>query len=245
MTIPDIQARLQAFARPDFTFDADAHEYALKGQPLVSWSKWIEQYANPFPEQQAAAASASKRGITTQQVLDEWEWSRTLGTLVHAWIEQWWGFDEEPAPHGHADVRLRCEKFVRLYHERLISLTPLAMELQANHAPAGVAGTLDFIGHRPARAGVCVLDWKTNSEKSFTRNSQINGYTKRMRGAMCDLYETKETLYSLQNSFYRVLLEEAGIPTEMGAIIWLPPGDAPGEIIWATDFRARIRSLLF
>jgi len=248
MNLTDIQTKLAAFARPEFTFDADAHEYQLNGKPLVSWSKWIEQYANPFPEQQAAAASASKRGITAGEVLAEWQWSRDLGTLVHAWIEDFYGaigrrvlFPELPT--SHPDVRLRCQKFQALYTARLAELVPLALEWQVHHEAAGVAGMLDFTGHHPARQGVLVADWKTNGK--FDRNNQITRFTKRFRGPLADLYETKENLYSLQNSFYRVLLEEAGIPTCTGALIWLPPGDEPAVIIQALDYRQRIRSLLF
>lgn len=248
--LADFQQKLQAFEHPDFWFDPEPHDYYLGETPLVAWSRWIEKYVTPFPEQAAAKASASKRGCSVQEVLDEWQWSRDLGTLVHAWIEQWYAlhlgrgdWNAELALPTNPDVRARCAKFLHLHKLRLSELQPVFMELKALNEQAGVAGTIDFGAHHPRRKGITVIDWKTNSK--FDRNSGVGRFTKRMLGPLADLWDTKENLYSLQNSFYRVLLEEKGIPTETGALIWLPPGDTPAEIIPAIDYRDRIRQLLF
>lgn len=248
MQLTDIQAKLQVFARPDFTFDAEPHEYYLGERKLTSFSRWIEDFTNPFNETEIAPLVASKRGCTAEEVLAEWAWSRELGTQVHAWIEEFWSsFGRRvltpQLPTGHPDVRLRCEKFMALYQRRLHQLTPLAIEWMVYNEQSGTCGMLDLVAQHPDCVGVTVPDWKTNGELKLNKN--VNRFSKRMRGPFADLWDTHENKYSLQNSFYRIHLEEAGIPTSAGCIVHLPPGHAPAEIIPAIDYRQRIRSLLF
>ena len=244
MNLTDIQARLQAFADPRFSFTADTHEYFLSGKPLLSFSTWIKDFTEPFDELKVAGFSASKRGCTVEEVLAEWKASRTLGTQVHALIERFYTRPNEPLTDWqdqHPDVVARYAKFVKFHTERLHTLAPLALELQVFNEPAGLCGTIDYVGQHKDTGGLYVLDFKSNKEITRTAGR----FTKRMRGALCDLYDLHSVKYSLQISYYRVLLEESGIPTAGGALVWLPPGDTPAEIIQATDYRKRIRSLLF
>lgn len=49
----------------------------------------------------------------------------------------------------------------------------------------------------------------------------------------------------MQISFYRVLLEEAGISTGGGAIAHLPPVRSPAQAYKAIDYRSRLRDVIF
>jgi hypothetical protein len=240
----DITERLQFFADPRFRFDPEPHEYWLGERRLTNFSTWIEDYKKPFDRAGIAASTAAYRGCSAEDVLAEWDRSAWVGTKTHEFIEAYYqhaGVGELPRPHDDAEVQLRCRKFLEVHAFRLSEFLPVAQELSLFHEASGLCGTLDFLGwHMPTQA-LFVLDWKTN--KAINTNASRSGRT--MLGPFADLDECELNTYSLQNSLYRLLLEEAGIPTVGGAIVHLPPGQLPSQVYRATDYRARLRTLLF
>jgi len=244
MILTEIQQKLQAFANPAFRFVPETHEYFLGEQRLQAFSTWIKQVTEPFDELKVAGFSASKRGCTVQEVLDEWQWSRDLGTHTHNLIQGYYegrtlsdAFNEDT----HPDVAARFDKFLALRKLRLDNLTPLGLELQVFSEQYGLCGTIDFLGQHTTTGGLYVLDWKTNATLRMNNGPRYE----KMLGPFSDLYATHENKYSLQIAYYRLILETAGIETAGGAIVHLPPGNVPANIVQAIDYRARLRPLLF
>lgn len=232
--------RLQRFADPRFRFEAEQHEYYLGERLLTHFSEWIKAYKEAFDREAQAPRTAAKRGCSVEEVLAEWERSQWIGTKTHEFIEAYYQ-DANASCAPDTEVLLRCQKFLALHHGRLKDFLPVAQELRLFHEPSGLCGTLDFLGWHVPTQQLYVLDWKTNS-RITTDQDRI---WRMMKGPFSDLGEHEHNTYSLQISLYRLLLDEAGIPTAGGAIVHLPTGSQPGNIIQAIDYRARLRQLIF
>jgi hypothetical protein len=239
-----LQERLQVFADPRFRFIADAHEYYLAERQLTPFSTWIKDYKEAFDEPGQARRTADKRGISVEEVLAGWERSRWVGTKTHEFIEAHYQATcpaELPEPELDAEVILRCKKFLGLRTGRLQNYRPAALELKLFHEPSGLCGTLDFLGWHESSQQLYVLDWKTSTKIGTDRDP----VWRRMYEPFADLADHEQNVYSLQISFYRLLLEQAGIPTAGGAIVHLPTGHQPAQLYPAIDYRDRVRALIF
>lgn len=240
----DIQQKLQVFQNPDFRFEEKTHEYFLGPRQLVPFSTWIQDYVEPFDEAKIAPGYASKNSMTVQQVLDLWEHNRWVGTKTHEAIQGYYqdrSLSDVFNDQTHPDVAERYEKFLKIWRLRLMGLEAIGIELQVWCPKLGICGTIDLPAWHVGAQGVYVLDWKTNGTFSTNRGRNY----KKMKGPFYDLWDNKENQYSLQISYYRLILEQAGIRTAGGAMVHLPPGAAPAEIYQAIDYRQRIRKLLF
>jgi hypothetical protein len=244
-TSATIAERLQTFADARFRFLAEPHTYHLGERQLTPWSSWIKDYKEPFIEADIAPSVARKRGLSVEQVLAEWEHNRWVGTETHEYIRSYYEAREAFAPSPewptNPDVWERCRKFRALDVSKLASITPIAMELPIFSEALGLCGTLDFLGRFDTTDKLYVLDWKCTKKVSTDQDK----VWRNMLGAFSDLADHEHNVYSLQISFYRLLLEQAGIETAGGAIVHLPPGTAPGKIYQAKDYRARLRTMLF
>jgi ATP-dependent exoDNAse (exonuclease V) beta subunit len=239
-----IYERLKLLADPRLRFNAELHEYHLDQRQLTSWSQWIKQYKAGFDAQAQAPRTAAKRGLTVEQVLAEWERSNWVGSKTHEFIEAYYqatGSDAQPSPHPDMEVQLRCRKFLAAHAGRLQDFLPVAQELRVFHEPSGLCGTLDFLGWHVPTQQLYVLDWKTNK----AINSDRDTIWRMMWGPFKDLADHEHNTYSLQISLYRMLLEEAGLPTGGGAIVHLPPGRSPAQVYKAIDYRSRLRDVIF
>lgn len=239
--LPDwIKERLQLFADPRFRFEAEPHHYFLGERQLISFSTWIKDYKQEFDREAQAPRTAAKRNLTVQQVLAEWDRSQWVGTRTHEFIEAYYQAPTTAVWEPDKEVQLRCQKFLDLHAGRLQEFVPVAQELRIFDESTGLCGTLDFLGWHLPTQQLYVLDWKTNK----AIHSDRDPIWRMLRGPFSDLADHEHNVYSLQISLYRVLLEQAGIPTAGGAIVHLPAGRQAASIYQALDYRSRINSLI-
>jgi hypothetical protein len=118
---------------------------------------------------------------------------------------------------------------------------PVAQELRVFHEPTGLCGTLDFLSWHVPTQQLYVLDWKNNK----AINCDGDTIWRMMWGTFQDLVDHEHNTYSLQISLYRILLEEAGLPTGGEAIVHLPPGRAAAQVYKVIDYRSRLRAVIF
>jgi hypothetical protein len=242
MTLAEIQERLQVFNDPRFRFEAEAHEYYLADRLLVHFSEWLKGYKDPFDEEGVSQSMAAWQNCSPQVFLDEWKFSReVIGTGTHNYIEHYLTHGHAPE-HEHAEVRLRCAKFRQLHQAHLLGFDSVAIEQRLFDEASGHCGTLDWLPWHREREELWVFDWKTN--KNFTSGKDRPKGAFRP-GLFADLPALDHVVYSIQNGFYRVLLERVGIPTAGGVLVHLPPGDRPAKMYKAYDYRERIEAILF
>jgi hypothetical protein len=237
----DRLAELRADTR--FRFEAKDHKYFLGMRLLTHFSEWMKEFKTPFDEQGNAQRMAREQQCDPQVFLDQWKYSReVIGTGSHNYIDAFVRGGAQAAPeHPDAEVQRRCGKFRDLYWRRLHqNFTHVASEQPIFDEATGYCGTPDWLAWHVKEQGLWVLDWKTN--KRFARTGDT--IWRKLLKYFADLPDQEQTYYSIQISFYRVLLERLGIATQGGAIVWLPPGTAQGTILAAHDYRERLRGLL-
>lgn len=252
-----LEEKLLRFADPRFRFEPVEHRYFLGERELVGASAWLDRYKNPFIRENIGPGVAASRGCSLEEVYAEWDRAPIIGTKTHSFIEGHYDYQRQlisSPPElftGDGEVTLRCLKFLDLAGGRLANYEPVAQELRMFYVPPGweqdeefvlegYCGTADLLARHKPSGKLYLLDWKT-SKKIDRQTDKIWGYLKK---DFSDLAKHEHNIYSLQISFYRVLLETAGIETAGGAIGWLPTGKTPAELIPAIDYRERVREII-
>lgn len=234
-----IKERLAYFVDPRFTFDPAPHEYRLGDRLLTSCTTWLKQYKDSFDAVRISESLSLQRGGSAEEIRAEWEHAGWVGTKMHEYIEDHYNGRDMGLP-AHPEVALRCKKFQAFRAARLLNYEPVGQEIRLFHEESGLCGTLDFLAWHPGVEQLYVLDWKSSKKIGTNQDSQY----RKMYGPFADLWDHEHNVYSLQISLYRLMLEAQFIPTAGGAIVWLPGGDTPAQVIPAIDYRPRLRQLL-
>ena len=231
-----ILEKLKYFEDPLFKFDEASHSYTyineatgLPTQMFESVSGFISQFKKPF-DKNISKWVAKSRGVSQQEILDEWEHlgneGKRIGTIVHEWIESYYR-QESPELTGEEPVDFKISNFLKLYDSRLNKLNPVVQEFRVFSKKWGIAGTLDALFELNGK--YYVGDWKTN--RDFKDDSHPKGRRERMLPPFNHLWSNDLNGYSVQISTYRLLLAEAGIETEGGFLVSL---SATGSKIYKT-----------
>lgn len=261
--------KLDYFRDPNFKFDPDSHKYTYlcenTGKPIQvfeSVSGFISQFKKPF-DKNISKYVAKSRGVSQQQILDEWaataKEGTDLGSLVHEWIEDFYNgknpkmptipSPEEDEFFGHLGLENsfsieekatdRINKFLTLHENKLHKLEAKEQEFRIFSRKWGIAGTLDALFFmNPA---FYVGDWKTN--KDFTDDDHPKGKRQKLLYPFDDLWDNNLNGYSLQLSTYRLILEEeAGFETAGGFLAWIGPQEP--KMYKTLDLRDRLREFL-
>lgn len=217
---------LEYFKDPNFKFDEDSHTYTyvnpengLIDQIFESVSSFIDQFKPPFDEN-ISKYVAKSRGVTQQEILNEWKQlgikGKTVGTEVHKWIEDFYNGLDPKLPDDETSFK-RVELFKKVYEEKLYKMKPIAQELRVFSKKWGIAGTIDIIFEMDGK--FYIGDWKTN--KDFKDDDHPKGRRNKLFSPFDNLWNNNLNGYSLQVSTYRMILEEAGFKTEGAFLISL------------------------
>lgn len=266
-----MHSNLSYFDDPNFVFDPGAHSYSYlnpeTGKPVQifeSASKFLGQFKKPFDAQTISRFVAKSRKTTQEAILAEWDKSRVdglnLGSIVHDWIEEHYKGNNPPLPSlpdnpfaefgisdeyydtgdsVEAKAAFRIEKFLKVYEDRLHIFKPVDQELRMFHRKWGIAGTLDILFE--LNGELYVGDWKTN-KKFTTDDDKKDGRRQKMLAPFDDLWDNSLNGYSMQVSLYRLMLEEAGIETKGGFIVWIGPNET--KMYKTLDLRSRLKEFL-
>jgi ATP-dependent exoDNAse (exonuclease V) beta subunit len=259
---------LEYFKDPNFKFDPDRHQYTYleNGNPVQvfeSVSGFIGQFKKPFDSANISKYVARSRGVSQQQILNEWAQTAKegtdLGSYVHEWIEDFYNgknpempvIPDESEDDFFSNIGLdepfqfekkaidRINKFLHVNSTKLNVMTPKLQEFRIFSKKWGIAGTLDILFELNGK--YYIGDWKTNKE--FKDDDHPKGRRQKMLYPFDDLWDNNINGYSLQISTYRLILEEeAGFKTDGGFLVWLGP-DTP-KIYKTLDLRDRIKEFI-
>lgn len=195
----------------------EPHKYFIGEQELVSGTAFVGMYKEKFDSATQAPKSAKKLGITTEEMLAQWEFkglfSRTKGTLLHNFAENYWQnkvfpikYDEyaETFGEGLMEERLEeCKKmFIDFYNDAKGSLHIIAAELVVGDEELGIGGMVDKLFWNSKMGELQIWDYKTNKEiASFSK------YRKRMLAPINFLHDCELVAYSIQLNLYKHLIE--------------------------------------
>lgn len=180
-------------------FDPVKHEYtnALTNEKYTSVSKVLEKFKSEFDKQTISRFVAEKRGVSQQEILDEWaktnKDSQIYGTATHAALE------------NYAKTGIIEEQHKTLISEfqKMGDYTKKsgALQEQILHSHQyKVAGTADII--YPTGKYFDVFDIKTNKAFNF-----YSKYGKQLKYPVEHLNDCEYNNYSLQLSLYAYLYQ--------------------------------------
>lgn len=233
---------LDIFKDPKFIFDEPSHRYTYEGDQFISVTTFLHHFKSEFDADKWAQIKADQEGITKEEMLARWKEksdnSCILGTKVHSYIEYFYN-GENPVKPTEKDVLSRVDKFHRVHESRLHKLTPLAQELRVFSKKWKIAGTIDALFYKGDF--LYVLDWKTNG--LFKTANHPKGCYQKLKYPFDDMYDNEHSLYSLQLSLYRLILEEYGIETHDSFLIHIGPDDE-AQVYKAMDVRDKLKKYL-
>ena len=233
---------LECFNDNEFKFDPKYHKYTYDGEQFTSVTKFIQQFHKPFEQDYWSQKKADEAGVPKEWILNEWkkinDYANEVGTDTHQWIEDYFNKIWNPLP-SNLDVINRINKFNVIYAKHLHKLEPLKFEVRVFSKKWKIAGMIDslFI----YRGKIFILDWKTN--KNFTTNDNLK-YKEKLLTPFEDYYKSHLSEYSIQLSFYALILEEWGFDVGGAYLVHIGPGDEPSEMYKIIDMRSNLKRYL-
>lgn len=233
MNIEEVKERLKKFQDDKFIFEPIEHKYTYTNKPLISCTTFIERFKKPFDKKYWSQKKAKDNGVSVESIVEKWDKKRDracdLGTMVHDNIEHFYE-NNKFKKLSDKEANDRIKEFQKLYDKELYKFQHIASEVMMFHNEWGIAGTFDQLFYKDGE--IIIADWKTN-EKFTTNKDYAFEYLK----YPFNRYKKNSlTIYSIQISIYRLMLEHVGINTSYGFIVHIPPkGEC--QIYKLLDFR--------
>ena len=196
----------------------EPHKYFIEEQSLVSGTTFVGLYKKKFDTKGQAKKSAEKKGIPVEEVLADWEYrgdfSRTKGTMLHAYAENYWLNKVFPIDYSKTDERFeqglmqeRLEACIKLFHnfynDACKSLHPVAMELVVGDKELGLGGMVDCLFWNSKHNEFQIYDYKTNLEINH-----FSKYREKLLPPVHFLPNCELETYSMQLNLYKFIIEK-------------------------------------
>lgn len=212
-------------------FNEEAHRYKYRDRTLISVSSYIKQYVKPFDAEKIAGFVAKNRGVTKEDILQEWEDLKNeaceKGTRVHEFGENYHEYNLNPSDGYEKAI-------VKFWEDVPDHIIPFWNELQMFSEELGIAGTADILLFNTKTGKFIIGDYKTNKDlfKNHRNQKMLDDYD-----FLLDMPYSK---YEIQLSFYQLLFEQTGFEVENRLIIWVKP-DGTYEKYFTRDLRENIQ----
>ena len=219
MTKEEIKQRLKETFK-DFKFYPSDHHYEYKGKRVdISVTRFIEEYANEFNQQEIAEKVAIRDNKSVQEVLSEWEYKNKFacekGTTCHEFAQSLWSSEEYKellfdgsTEYINAVNKIQCQakQFKKDYQEILDHLFD---ELPIGSEEYDIASCVDHLFYNKLTGGLVLVDYKTNSIlKGYNDDIKNRKYTKKMKIPLNKIEDDSLHHYYIQLSIYKFLIEK-------------------------------------
>lgn len=195
----------------EITFEENSHSYYIddpRGRiKFTSVTTFIGNFFPKFDAERIAPFVARKRGITTQEVLDEWERNKQescdFGTRVHACCEDTInGRDLRYSPTNEKE-KLTFANAIRAANTVIDQFDIVGAEKLIFDEKLRLSGTIDLLAKSRALPNTyIIIDWKTNKE--IRRFSKYNEFAFK---PIQDLSDCEMSHYGLQLTLYGHILK--------------------------------------
>lgn len=194
------------------TLDESTHTYLVDGARVESVHNRIKDLRAPFDRDGISERIAKRRGWTKEEVLGDWDKKRddacATGNALHDYVATVFGDN----PHGlPVPPNKHCQHWLDWWLGASKHLQIVAHEEPICDLGLMVAGTPDLLALSSKTKLFHILDWKTNGEFKLT-----NQYGDHLLRPFNDLWDCELSIYSLQVSIYRAILERSGLAGKMG-----------------------------
>lgn len=186
-------------------FDPVEHRYFIDGNPdTISVTQLIDKFFPEFDALYWAPIKAAQLGISTEEILAEWESKRidsaNKGTALHEAIENYYN------NKSHNSSTTEFGHFLS-FRERYKGMTPYRSEWRIFDEDLMVAGTIDMV-YKKEDGSLYMFDWK-RSEKVVNNDGTIkNDKFQFAFGELNHLGDNSYNRYCLQQNIYKAILEK-------------------------------------
>ena len=200
-------------------FHEEEHFYTLNDYRFgISATSLIETYAQEFDSDGISQMVANKRGISQQEVLDEWkkenEFSCIKGSHIHLKAQAYWKnkdykLDYNKIPNTIDKKRLKKEYDImskqasNFYEDYKDRYDIIQDEFIVWSKEFDIAGSIDGIMYNKYTQQCCILDFKSNKDLQFESK-----YHKKMKVPLHKLDDVNGQHYYIQLSIYKYLIEK-------------------------------------
>ena len=202
-----------------YTFIEDGHYYLCNGKRVgISTTGLISQYENHFDSETISQQVADKRGISQQEVLEEWRienlHSTIKGSMVHEFAQSLWEgkeyvFDYSKVPKEididrlKSDINKLIPQAINFYNDHKDMYELIGCEVYLGDEDFDECGATDQILYNKYTGGIAIIDYKTN--KKIERESYRH---QKMLIPLNKFDDCNHVHYSLQLSGYKFKFEK-------------------------------------
>lgn len=200
-------------------FHEKQHFYTLNNYKFgISATSLIETYGQEFDSDSVSQMVANKRGISQQEVLNEWkkenEFSCIKGSCIHLkaqslWMGNNYEIDYNTINNNIDKNRLKKEydimskQAINFYNDYKDMYDMIQDEFIVWSKEFDIAGSIDGIMYNKYTQQCCILDFKSNKDLQFESK-----YHKKMKIPLHKLDNVNGQHYYLQLSIYKYLIEK-------------------------------------
>lgn len=213
---------------PDLKFIEETHTYYIAGKKLPSVSTLLKNFYEGFNTEEVSLRYSLKRGFDQRDVKDAWQGENDIannkGHDVHLFGElyvQWKYFGIGQKPKCTSKQHLAIIEF---WNDLPPHIVPVATELQMYSKTLGYCGTTDFILYDLHKEVYYIGDYKTN-KTLFSESEKYPAKPLKYISSELNLLQENYGKYSLQFSFYQILLEEVGLKVGGRILVYLQEKD--------------------
>ena len=202
-----------------YTFIEDGHYYLCNGKRVgISTTGLIGQYENHFDSETISEQVANKRGISKQEVLEEWRienlHSTIKGSMIHEFAQSLWEdkeykFDYSKVPKEididrlKSDINKLIPQAINFYNDYKDMYELIGCEIYLGDEDFDECGATDQILYNKYTGGIAIIDYKTNKE--IKRESYKH---KKMLIPLHKFDDCNYVHYSIQLSGYKFKFEK-------------------------------------
>ena len=200
-------------------FHEKQHFYTLNNYKFgISATSLIEIYGQEFDSDSVSQMVANKRGISQQEVLNEWkkenEFSCIKGSCIHLkaqslWMGNNYEIDYNTINNNIDKNRLKKEydimskQAINFYNDHKDMYDMIQDEFIVWSKEFDIAGSIDGIMYNKYTQQCCILDFKSNKDLQFESK-----YHKKMKVPLHKLDDVNGQHYYIQLSIYKYLIEK-------------------------------------
>lgn len=256
MTKEEIKQRLKETFK-DFKFYEDGHYYTYKDKRVgISATRFIEEYANEFNQQEIAEKVAIRDNKSVQEVLNEWKYKNEFacakGTTCHEFTQSLWSGNEYNEllfdgsnEYINAVNKIQCQakQFKKDYQD---TLEHLFDELPIGSEEYNIASCVDHLFYNKLTGGLVLVDYKTNSTlKGYNDDIKNRKYTKKMKIPLNKIEDDSLHHYYIQLSIYKFLIEKyTGLKVDEMFIVYFSENIDNYEIIEIQYLKNEVEMIL-
>lgn len=193
--------------------DEKTHVYTVEGNKFSSVSSRIEEVSPIFPKDIISKNVARKRGISQEEVLEEWAFKNKnaidVGNGVH-------DFGEEFATNRNLVPKTTKDLGVVQWWEDLDKRYEVfSIEHPIYYELVELAGTPDILLLDKKTNELVIADYKSNAKMFDIKSSS------KLADPFSKLPNSNFGKYTIQLNYYQYMLEKAGYKVSKRIIIWL------------------------